>query len=552
MGGCCLNKLVITEKYIEITCDRGDTATHALVAKIPYIHHNRTGTKFYTTVRNIDLVLKLFRNIDAYNIGQAPPLVQKIFNKEMQRRIATKALIELGPQRHSGWLFKHQQLGREISEVNDRFAFFYDTRTGKTPMSLQIIVDDIEKHPDHKWLVLCPLILIENAWLEDANNFFPNLRVVNLHDKTKEKRMAKFKQQANLYLHNIESFVAYEEHIKKLDIHGCFVDESSAMKSNKSKFAKAAVEYAQTLQRWYLLSGTPAPNGEWEYYKQLQSVDYYGVHQSYSQFKEYFFFNTSYNPQFEKLQVKEEKKEELLRLLREYSLYVDKEDVLTTPGRDFIPVEIDMPDGLKKQYNQLRQELYLELGDNTLITAPSAAAKLNKLNQVTSGFIIDTKTQDTHLLSDYKFLELDKLLKNIGEEQAIIWCVYKKEFEIIKQRLGSKCACVYGDVDITEKNKNIKDFKEGRIQYLVANPASADKGLTLTNAHFCIYFSLGYSYELWKQSIERIYGDVIKQKNRCTYYILIAKGTVDRTIYTTIQNKGNMSTAVLNHLKGGV
>src|SRR5690606_16225642 len=98
----------------------------------------------------------------------------------------------------------------------------------------------------------------------------------------------------------------------------------------------------------------------------------------------------------------------------------------------------------------------------------------------------------------------------------------------------------------------IRAFKERRVRYLIANPASADKGLTLTNAHIAIYFSLGYSYELFKQSIERIYGSVVKQPKRCKYYIFIAKGTIDRAIYNAIQNKGDMSMAVLNHLKGGL
>lgn len=562
------NKLLINERYIEIVCDRTDTATHELVSQIPYIHANRINTSFKTTIRNIDLVLKLFRNIDASNIQQAPEPIKVIFNREMKRRSATKTLLEEGPKKAKGWLFTHQQLGREIAEVNNRFGFFYDTRTGKTPMSLQIIVDDIQANPTHKWLVLCPLILIENAWLEDAKHFFPDLKVINLHDTSKSVRLKRFTENGQLYLSNIESFISYREHIEKLNIHGCFVDESSTMKSHSSKFGKAAVEYAQTLKQWYLLSGTPAPNGEWEYYRQLQSIDFYGVHDSWTKFKLYFFNNVSHNPQFEKLQVKPERKAELLKLLREYSLYVDKEDVLTTPGREFIPVEIELPVALKDNYKQLRDELYLELKDETLITTPSAAAKLNKLNQVTSGFIIDTAAikrnrmriennmtepleNESHFLSDYRFVELDKLLYNIGNKQVLIWCIYKKEFEILKQRLGDKCACVYGDVNITDKNLNIKAFKDGKVQYLIANPASADKGLTLTNAHFAIYFSLGYSYELYKQSIERIYGDIVKQKNRCTYYILIAKGTVDRAIYTTLQNKGDMSMAILNHLKGG-
>ena len=544
------NKLLINSKYIEIQCDRNDWYTHQLVEKIPYVHKNRSRTKFRTTTRNIELVLQLFRGIDDRNIHTAPAAIQKIYLDEQRRSSETDRLIRDGPHNPKGWLYTHQQLGREIAEIQDRYAFFYDTRTGKTPMSLQIIADDLEKNPGHKWLVLCPLILIENAWLPDAAQFFPNIKVVNLHDKTKAKRLKKFEQDADIYVTNIESFISYREHIDNLDIHGCIVDESSTMKSSRSKFGKAAVDFAQSMKRWYLLSGTPAPNGEWEYYRQLQSIDYYGVHQSWTQFKEYFFDNVSYSPQFEKLRVKSHKYDELMKLLRKYSLYVDKEDVLTTPGRDFITVDMEMPGDLAKHYHKLRKELYIELTDpNTLITAQSAGAKRNKLNQVSSGFIIDTKTQETYLLSDYRFKELTKLLANIGDEQVIIWCNYHKEFEEIQKMLGDRCVCVYGKVSIQDKNKNLKDFKEGKVQYLVANPASADKGLTLTNTRFAIYFSMNDSLELFEQSADRIYGDISKQAHRCTYYIMQARGTVDEVIYKAIQNKGDVSMAVLNHLK---
>lgn len=440
-------------------------------------------------------------------------------------------------------------------------------------MGLQIIVDDIEKNPSHKWLILCPLILIENAWLPDAKTFFPNLNIISLHATTKKERLELFKQDAQVYVSNIESFISYKEHISNLNVHGCFVDESSTMKSHKSLFSKAAVEFAQTVKKWYLLSGVPAPNSDAEYYKQIQSVDFYGIQDSWAKFKLYFFNNVSYNPMYEKLEMKPERRLEFLTLIRKYSIYVDKEQVLTTPGRDFIIVDIHMPKELHEKYNDLKNELCLDLDksahNSVEITATGAATVLNKLNQVTSGFIIDTQAinrnkirrenkidepeeEETYFLSDYRFIELDKILQNIGNEQVLIWCIYRKEFEILKQRLGTKCACVYGATSITDKNKNIKDFKEGKVQYLVANPASADKGLTLTNAHFAIYFSLGYSMELFKQSSERIYGSINSQPKRCTYYILTAVGSVDKIIYNAVQNKVDISMEVLNHLKGGV
>ena len=562
------NKILMSRNCLEVQCDRNDLETQKLMSSIYPIHTNRIKTQYRMSIHNVPEVLKLLRGIGVDNIDTAPPQVQRYFYKELAIRSNVEDLIKNGPRESFRvneylTLMRHQQLGREIARYQDRYAFFYDTRTGKTPLSLSIMYDDIVANPTHKWLVVCPLILIENAWIPDAAEFIPEIKVVSCHAATPAKRLERINSEASIYVTNTESFVKYREHFDKLHLAGCIIDESSDMKSPKSKVSKELVDFAQTLERFYLLSGTPAPNGEQEYYMQLRAVDYYGIQQSYSQFKEHYFVNMSYNPQYEKLALRPDKKDELFSLIRKYALYVDKEDVLTTPGRTFHEVEFEMPAELKKHYNKLKNELYMEIGDGLRITAPSAAAKLNKLNQVTSGFIIDTQAvkenkfynddkTELYQLSGYRFAKLIDLLGQIGDEQVLIWANYKAEFRIIQQALGDSCRCVYGETTLAEKNEAIKLFKEGKIQYLIANPASADKGLTLTNAHISIYFSLNWSYELFKQSMERIYGDVMKQPKHCDYYVMIAKGTIDRVLYSDVlQGKGEASYAVLNHLKGG-
>ena len=562
------NKILMSRNCLEVQCDRNDLETQKLMSSIYPIHTNRIKTQYRMSIHNVPEVLKLLRGIGVDNIDTAPPQVQRYFYKELAIRSNVEDLIKNGPRESFKvnehlTLMRHQQLGREIARYQDRYAFFYDTRTGKTPLSLSIMYDDIVANPTHKWLVVCPLILIENAWIPDAAEFIPEIKVVSCHAATPAKRLERINSEASIYVTNTESFVKYREHFDKLHLAGCIIDESSDMKSPKSKVSKELVDFAQTLERFYLLSGTPAPNGEQEYYMQLRAVDYYGIQQSYSQFKEHYFVNMSYNPQYEKLALRPDKKDELFSLIRKYALYVDKEDVLTTPGRTFHEVEFEMPAELKKHYNKLKNELYMEVGDGLRITAPSAAAKLNKLNQVTSGFIIDTQAvkenkfynedkTELYQLSGYRFAKLIDLLGQIGDEQVLIWANYKAEFRIIQQALGNSCRCVYGETTLAEKNEAIKLFKEGKIQYLIANPASADKGLTLTNAHISIYFSLNWSYELFKQSMERIYGDVMKQPKHCDYYVMIAKGTIDRVLYSDVlQGKGEASYAVLNHLKGG-
>ena len=562
------NKISISRYGIEIECARNDEGTRNLLSGIKPMQSNRIKTKFYTSVHNTPEILKLLRNIDESNITTAPLQVQRFFYSEMLQREHIQDLLLNGPRgdcrvNQNLTLRTHQQMAREIARYADRFAFFYDTRTGKTPLSLTIINDDIKASPSNKWLVICPLILIDEAWIADSYKFFPNMSIQSCHAATPKKRIERINEEANVYVTNTESFVKYREHFDLKHFDGVFIDESSDMKSPRSKVSKELVDFAQTVPRFYLLSGTPAPNGEWEYYMQLKAVDFYGVPSTYGAFKDEYFYNTSYNPQFEKLALRADKKDDLYALVKKHAIYVDKEDCLTTPGRTFHEVEIIMPPGLQNHYTKLKNELFLEVAEDKTITAASSAAKLNKLNQVSSGFIIDTQTvkenkfydeenPEWHLLDMYRITKLLELLdsESVRGEQVLIWANYHVEFELIEKVLGDRCKCVYGKTKFEDKREAIKDFKEGRIQYLVANPASADKGLTLTNAHICVYYSLNWSYELFKQSMERIYGDISSQPLHCDYYILIAKGTVDRVLYSDVlQGKQVAGYAVLNHLK---
>ena len=560
------NKLRISSNLIEVAFDSQD----ALKLESFYpVHYNRKKTQGSLSIRNLPEILATFRNIHDDVEAQALPVqIRDLYFKETAARRRMDDLLTNGPRNNLVvnehlTLMPHQQLGREIAEVRDRYCFFFDTRTGKTPLSLSIIYDDLQRHPDHKWLVVCPLILIENAWMADAAEFVPDVKIVNCHASTKDKRIKAISSDAQIYVTNTESFVAYREYFDKVGFTGCFVDESSDMKSHKSKQSKELVDFAHTLKRFYLLSGTPAPNGEWEYFMQLRAIDYYSMPSSFTQFKERYFVNISRNPQYEKLVLRDDRRDELMEHIKKYALYVDKEDVLDTPGRTFHEVRIKMPRDLMDSYTLMREELYLEVGERNIL-ASSAAAKLNKLNQVSSGFVIDTRAAkenklygedqtEWYMLDDFRFEALKDLLAMHRDSQVLIWANYRKEFEIISAMLGASCRCIYGATSLTEKNEAIRAFKSGDIQYLIANPASADKGLTLTNCHICVYFSLSWTNELFKQSMERIYGDKRKQPKHCEYYVIVAEHTIDHILYhDVLQGKADASYAVLRHLKGGL
>ncbi len=555
-------KMLLKKDCIKVELE-GAPAPSDIAMLEPY-HFNRNRSILYFSKHKFPEVLQVFGR-DARKL---PEPVKQVYDEVIwQRQQMTKLLLN-GPQESpvvtpTLELRRHQQLAREIAKVYPRFAFYYDTRTGKTPTSISIIVDDLREHPDHKWLVIAPLMLLELAWGEDFEKFAPGVDISICHAQTKKKRLEKIAQYANVYLINTESFVNYQEYFT--DITRVIIDESSSMKNKSSKFSKAIVDFSRNCDRLYLLSGTPAPNGAHEYYRQIQSLDYYGIHQSFAQFKTKYFINMARDVRFEDLYLRPDRQEELQELISHYAIYTDKEDVLKTPGRVFIERELKMPKELRAKYNQMRSDLATDIGDVTVL-APSAAAKVNKLNQISSGFIMNTEgifnnklakkhgeeasEEEWFLLDDYRFVALQQLLDEIGDEQVIIWANYRLEFKLIKQMLGNKCVTVYGETSAAEKIQYVRAFKERQVQYLVANPASADKGLTLTNCHICIYFSLSWSYELFKQSMDRIYGDKSIQPYECIYYIMLAKGSVDMMIYKEVLlGKQELSYAILDHLK---
>ena len=85
---------------------------------------------------------------------------------------------------------------------------------------------------------------------------------------------------------------------------------------------------------------------------------------------------------------------------------------------------------------------------------------------------------------------------------------------------------------------------------LVSWASQSYTGITLTRASYAVYYSLGFSYENFKQSRDRIHR--AGQTKPCTYYILLAEDTVDEAAYGVVRGKGKASDALLAVLSGNM
>lgn len=475
-------------------------------------------------------------------------------------------------------LYQHQKEAVELAlKNNGRLALFHDPGCGKTRTSLEIFTILRQTHPDLKMLVVCPLSLINAAWGCDTAKFtaFKYKPLADL----KPGELAK----TDIVSINFESLIV-EKRLKAVEAmlaQGKWimvVDESSRMKNHKSQTSKALMRLRDNADFRLIASGTPAPNSEVEFYAQIKFIDPTLLPDSFYAFRNTYFHLGRGNQvmhtqgrvmtralmsqvfqQGWKYQITAENRESLLRQISPVCHWVKKEDALDLPEKiDEIRL-VKLNPNERRAYNDMKNHLVAEIKtgrqvsgqqETQFVTAEVALAKLMKLRQMTSGFAYDENHVALRPGRSSKMRELEDVLEELGNRQVIIWVQFHEEVEAISdliKKAGKTFTTLYAGTP--DKDTAIKDFQEGRAQYLIAHPRSAAHGLTFVNCSVAVFFSLDYSYEAHAQGRDRIHR--IGQKNACLYIYLVAENTIDRMCLDVINRKKSLQDVYYELMKEG-
>jgi SNF2 family DNA or RNA helicase len=490
-------------------------------------------------------------------------------------------------------LLSHQKAGSILADKYDRFAFFYDTGTGKTIMALEIMKNKFNSK-DTKFLAIVPKPIIKTAWMEDSKKFFPNMKILPLSKNIKpldyikiynqwnkidqidrlvpiteemelgiekiksdtlDRIMKELKQRAEHYIINMELFRDKEDSeilLDELKVEGIILDESALIKNYNSKSAQRmrVISKKPFINNFYLLSGKPAPNNDSEYFSQMKIIDPDTFHMTRNDFIEEFFTVNKYG----KPKPKASKSNQLAKMVANRSLVISKEDCLDLPPTTNIVNSVELNDDAFRKYASMYQQLVTEIETNLKsdkkIEVFSNLASVMKLRQIANGFILD-ENSIPHKIHDSKNKRLEELIDDIGSNQVIIWHNFDFELEMITDTL-KRLGKTFVDANGKTKNvdQNIKDFKEGKVDVLIANLRTLKYGVTLNNAHYTIYYSLSYSYEDYYQSQARNYR--YSQTEETTYFYILSENTIDFNIYNAVLNKESRSKFFEGLLKDAV
>ena len=421
----------------------------------------------------------------------------------------------------SPFLRKYQKKIVDTALNHGCYGIFSDTGTGKTIIGLEIAGHY------NKTLILCPLSVIETAWMDDCHNFYPHISIVNVWGNNREYRLRMLKEDANIYVMNYESFKILRNEVCKAGFDCIIVDESSVMKNMSSQITSSLLEISDAIPHRFVLSGCPTPNHNSEIFPQIKFIDTDVFGNNYYGFLAKYFHQDMSNPHV--WYQTDEDKDRYYARLSNCSVFLKKDACVDLPEKVFEVREFDMTNQQRKYYDALENDIKENINQWSKF---EFTAKLMKLREICSGFVIN-KDGSVTTFDNGKGVLLKEVLSELRDKQVIIWCQFQHEIDTLSKK--------FGGVGLTSKTKDrddiIRKFKNGEINLLFTHPQLLGKGLTFVNCTYNIYYSLSFSYEEYKQSQDRIHR--IGQNNKCTYIILQAKDSIEEKIFECVQRKRN-------------
>ena len=435
-------------------------------------------------------------------------------------------------------LMDHQREGIAFLTKERKGLLAFEQGLGKTLVAIEAFSEVFNSGQAKKALIVCPNSLKRN-WVAEIEKFAPGFEVAIAEGSPRHRRAVFLNAKAPIVITSYETaraevtaLLAFVRRQKTALV----LDESHAAKNWKSLTSTAARQVAPYCEFRWLLSGTPVTNSPSDLFTQIEILAP-GEHLLGSQ--ETFLARmdddpkgTFAKPVFERL------------ILRR-----TKEDCLDLPDKTFVDIRVDLPPWQRKLYDDMRDEMICEIeamtGEQYRVFASTALAQLTRLIQIASNPSLIMEGIDA---VPGKFEALDGLVSDILSipgRKIIIWSNYVKSVESLVERLKRfNVVAIYGAIPNDQRQAIASRFQnDPQTRILIANPAAAGTGFTLTSAAYTIYETLSWRYDHYAQSQDRNHR--IGQGKPVTYMRLLAADTIEDAIVRALDRKSAMAKSLL-------
>lgn len=395
-------------------------------------------------------------------------------------------------------------------------------------------------------LVVGPLRVVTTSWPQDIEKWadFEDLRVSLIHGGPEARRKA-MATDADVYLMNVEGLGTGEwkrtgtakvaNKIAKAFLTGkrfmLAVDESTRFKGSQTERFKTMKRYLPFFERVVILTGTPQPNNLEDLFAQCYLTDQGAdLGQFITDFRNEYM-QLGYDG---KLVPQTTGPKRVAEKIAATTLQLEDEEIVPV---ERIDLWLPMPDCIKEQYAELREEFLTEIEGKTIM-APNTGVLFGKLRQLAQGALLMPPTDEYVELHTAKLDKLAGLLEELNGEPLFCLYSFRHDFERINRMLGREVPRIGGGVSAARGAEFCRAFGAGLLPLLLGHPQSVAlgvDGLQQSCKTMC-WFGQDWSWELNFQAERRIVRHGTKADS-VTIYRLLVDCSIEHALLRTVREK---------------
>ena len=449
----------------------------------------------------------------------------------MKRRVSFDYAPRLKP-------LPHQIEASRFLAEREWAALFDEQGLGKTKIVIDALAQLFSSHAIEGAIIICKKSLLKNWEAEIGKH--SSLRSIILRGTPNQKGL-RFMWFAHFYLINYDLVPSEVGRIKgflKARPMAVVLDESQRIKNPEGKATEAIHAIAPLAKRRFIITGTPIANCPQDVWAQVYFLDAGGaLGTTLEEF--YRRFHVQSRPHKEPV-IDELGLSELRQSLGKFSIRRTKAAVLELPEKIYQTHEVRLEDSQRQMYDELREQLYLEIktleGEQIIDDAENILKRMLRLIEIASN---PRLFDSSYSALPAKFNQADELIAEIvsRSEKAILWTNFVGNIRLLRRRYDHYgAAMIFGEVPLDDRARIVAQFQSSPgLRILVANPAAAREGLTLTAANHAIYFDRNFNLIDYLQSQDRIHR--ISQERPAYIHNLVGEDTIDAYIEDVVYRK---------------
>jgi SNF2 family DNA or RNA helicase len=435
--------------------------------------------------------------------------------------------------------FAHQKTTAAFLTLNPKSFCFSEAGTGKTASTIWAADYLMKLGKIKRVLVLCPVSIMRAAWQQDLFKFAMHRSCSVAHGDAKTRAKI-IKAGAEFVIINYDGLAVVKDEVLKGGFDLIIVDEATAYKNPQTNRWKVLKEVAAKASWMWMLTGTPAAQSPVDAFGLAKLINPRMASMYFGQFRDRVMFKLT---QFQWAPRPEAKA--LVHDALQPAIRFEKRDCLDLPPVTHVDREAPLTAQQRKYYASLKSQMRIEAAGED-ITAVNAAAKLNKLLQISGGAVYS----DTGDVVEFDVSNRINVVLEVIEETAnkvLIFVPFTHTITLLKEALehhGVTCAVLSGKVSMNQRSETVQDFQnKPNPRVLIIQPQAAAHGLTLTAADTIIWYAPVTSVETYLQANAR--NDRPGQVNPMTV-VHIRGSDVEDKLYAMLRGKVNNHTKLVD------